>query len=830
MSLSESAPAASPVPAKGEVCYHCGLPVPPGTDIRIDILGEPREMCCHGCRAVAGAIVDGGLENYYRFRTANPEQGREVVPEFLSRARVYDLPRIQEGFVTRVDGEVREATLILEGITCAACIWLNERHLSHLPGVLEAHINYATHRARIRWDDTRTTLSAILESIAAIGYRAYPWDPGRGRELLEADRKLQLRRLGIAGALGMQVMTIAVALYVGDSRGMDAGLKTFFHWVSLVLTVPIVAYSARPFFRSAWRDLSNRRVGMDVPVSLGVLGAFGASVWATVSGQGHVYYESVAMFVFFLLTARYFELVGRRRSTQALDRLVKLTPAVASRIPPTQDAIDETVPVADLSAGDRVRVLPGEPVPADGRVLEGESNVDESLLTGESMPVARGRGDAVIGGSINVGSPLVVRVDKVGPDTALSHILRLLERAQGEKPDISRMADRAASWFVSGVLLLALATAIFWWNTDPQRWFEITVAVLVVTCPCALSLATPTAVTAATGALAGLGVLSTRANALDTLGLATDFVFDKTGTLTAGQPRLLAIEPFSSLTVGEAHRIAAALERHSEHPLARCIVETDSGDPLHATEVRARPGAGITGMVDRERYYLGNRDYVTFHTAQVQVSQDEERDDAETRVYLATAARPVAAFSFGDQPRPEAREVIEGLRATGFTVHLLSGDRTAVTREIATAAGIDSCLASGQLSPDGKLARVRELQSEGAVVAMVGDGVNDAPVLAAADVSLAVGSGAQLAMTSADMVIMGKDLSVLRTSVRLAREMRRIIHQNLAWAIAYNLLALPAATAGLITPWMAALGMSASSLIVVANALRLTRGHTPRGV
>ncbi|MEA3412920.1 MAG: heavy metal translocating P-type ATPase, partial [Pseudomonadota bacterium] len=819
-----------PQPAGGG-CYHCGLPVPPGIDIRVDILGDSRAMCCHGCQAVARAIVDGGLEDYYRFRTANPEPGREVVPGFLRETRIYDIPEIQEGFVTRVNGDEREATLILEGITCAACIWLNEQHLSHLPGVLEAHINYATHRARIRWDNGRISLGKILETIAAIGYRAHPWDPGRGRELLEADRKLALGRLGIAGALGMQVMMVAVALYVGDNRGMDADLMSFFHWVSFVLTIPIIGYSAQPFFRSAWRDLNNRRVGMDVPVSLGVLGAFGASVWATVSGQGHVYYESVAMFVFFLLTARYFELVGRRRSTEALDRLVKLTPAVATRIPDGDEGDLETIPVADLAPGNRVRILPGERVPADGLVMEGESSVDESLLTGESMPVARNQGSGLIGGSINIESPLVMRVEKVGSDTVLSHILRLLERAQGEKPEISRMADRAASWFVSGVLVLALATALYWWNVDPARWFEITVAVLVVTCPCALSLATPTAVTAATGALAEYGVLTTRANALDTLGQATDFVFDKTGTLTAGRPRLLGVTPLTALPAEEVLRIAAALERHSEHPLARCIVEADVQPPLRTTEITATPGGGITGVVDNERYYLGNRDYINrFPSGTEPVPPPEtEGSGAATEVFLSTAHQWLATFSFGDRPRPETTSVVRDLHNGGGTIHLFSGDQTRVTHALARTVEIDSAHAFGELSPDRKLARVRDLQAHGAVVAMVGDGVNDAPVLAGADVSLAIGSGAQLAMTSADMVIMGKDLSVVVAAVRLARGTRRVIRQNLAWAITYNLLALPAAAAGLITPWMAALGMSASSLIVVANALRLTRRRAVTG-
>ncbi|MEK7759531.1 MAG: HAD-IC family P-type ATPase, partial [Pseudomonadota bacterium] len=419
---------------------------------------------------------------------------------------------MQKTFVQNVDGNVREASLILEGMVCAACVWLNEQHLAKLPGVLAVSINYATHRARVRWDDAQVHLSRILRAVSEIGYLAHPYDPGRAQEILERERRLQLRRLAVAAAFGMQVMILAVALYAGAFTGIETEFKNLFHWLSLVLTLPVLGYSAQPFFRSAYRDLRQKRVGMDVPVSLGLSLAFAGSVWATVTGHGEVYYDSVVMFVFFLLTGRTFELAGRKRAAEVSEALLHMLPVTATRL---VNGKQEAVPASELNGGDLVLVRPGESIPADGHVHEGRSSVDESLLTGESLPLAKTPGDILIGGSINIESPLILRVEKTGEDTVLSAILRLLDRAQTEKPAIAAAADRAAAWFVARVLLLAAGVALFWYLYDPARWLPITIAVLVVTCPCALSLATPTAITAATGRLMRRGLVTTRGHALE---------------------------------------------------------------------------------------------------------------------------------------------------------------------------------------------------------------------------------------------------------------------------------------------------------------------------
>lgn len=801
-------------------CFHCGLPVPPGADYGVEIDGRREPMCCRGCEAVAHAIIAGGLTDFYRYRTEKSPRAQELVPEQLKELEVYDRADLQQSFVQQQVGEERSASLILEGIVCAACVWLNERHVKALPGVLDFAVNYSTHRARVRWDNERIQLSQILEAISAIGYHAHPFDPGRQEQLYKKERRQALRRLAVAGLGMMQVMMLAVALYAGADEGMDAGLRSFLRWVSLLITVPVILYAARPFFTSAWRDVKRRQAGMDVPVSLAIGAAFLASAWHTITDQGEIYFDSVTMFTFFLLAGRFLEMGARHRAGQAAEELVKLLPATAARL---TVAGEERVPVADLAVGDRVLVRPGESVPADGRVVEGSSSVDESLLTGESLPQLRKPGDLLVGGTVNNESPLVMEIEKVGEQTVLSAIVRLLDRAQTEKPGVARMADRIAGWFVLGLLLLTAGVAFWWWQHDPVHAFAVTLSVLVVTCPCALSLATPAAVTAATGALTRLGVLTTRGHALETLARATHVIFDKTGTLTEGRLHLENIELLSGIGREDCLRIAAALEQRSEHPLAQALrAETDS-DSLCAENLTARAGEGVEGCIDGQCYRIGTPVFVLAlqdanTNSELAAAGDAGADDP-TGVVLGTAQGLLAHFSFSDRLREHAASAVQGLKALGLEVELLSGDEAGTVQAVANELGIEHFQA--RCRPGDKLARIQALQAEGAVVAMVGDGVNDAPVLAGAQVSLAMGGGTQLAHASADMVLLSEQLPHLVAAVRTSRRTLRIIRQNLAWALVYNLIVLPLAAGGWVAPWMAAIGMSTSSLVVVLNALRL---------
>ncbi|MFA7386659.1 MAG: heavy metal translocating P-type ATPase, partial [Thiohalobacteraceae bacterium] len=572
-----------------QACFHCGLPVPHGSHYSATIDDVEQPMCCPGCEAVARSIVAAGLTDFYRYRTEVSPTAQGLVPEALRQLDLYDRPEIQRTFVKVDPQNLREASLILEGIVCAACVWLNERHVGRLPGVIEFQVNYATHRARVKWDDSRTHLSEILRAISAIGYIAHPFDPGRQEAVFKRERSQALRRVAVAGLGMMQVMMLAVALYAGDYTGIDASLEQFLRWVSFVIALPVIGYSAQPFFKSAWRDLQLRRLGMDVPVALAMGAAFLASAWHTIIGSGEIYFDSVIMFSFFLLSGRYLEMIARHRAGQAAEELVRLLPATATRITARGD---ELVAVAELVPGDRVRIKPGEAVPADGTVLEGISSVDEALVTGESLPQPRRAGAGLIGGTMNIESPLVMRVDKVGEDTVLSAIVRLLDRAQTEKPHVALVADRVAAWFVAGLLLLAGAVAWYWWQVDPERAFAITLSVLVVTCPCALSLATPVAVTAATGALTRLGVLTTRSHALETLARVTHLVFDKTGTLTEGRLELTEVLSLGDLVPDRCRALAAALEQGSEHPLARALTDGGKASGSVASEQRAVPGEG----------------------------------------------------------------------------------------------------------------------------------------------------------------------------------------------------------------------------------------------
>jgi P-type Cu2+ transporter len=793
-------------------CFHCGLPVPDGAHYPIQFEGETKQACCRGCQAVAQTIIDSGQGAYYTHRTALPATPREAEAE-LAQLGLYDLPEIQESFVRVETENVREAALILENIVCAACIWLNERHIAGLQGVLSVEINYATRRARVRWDNSRIQLSAILKAVSDIGYIAHPFDPGRSDDIYKRERNTAIKRLAIAGLGMMQVMMYALPTYTATDMSID--IRLLMQWASLVLTIPVVLYSAWPFFIGAWRDLRRRTPGMDVPVALGVGTAFVASVYNTFAGHGEVYYDSVTMFVFLLLTGRFLEMNARRRAGAAVEELVKLIPAATTRLPQWPARDEEQVPVARLAVGDHVLVRPGETLPADGVVVEGYSAVNEAMLTGESLPVSKAMHSRVVGGSLNQASPLVVRVDKLGADTRLASIVRLLDRAQSEKPRIGRLADRAAAWFVGLLLVITVAVGLAWYFVDPSKALWIMVSVLVVTCPCALGLATPAALTTATGRLTRLGLLTTRGHALETLARATDLVFDKTGTLTHGQLSLRRVVPLGGRSAEEVSALAAALEAGSEHPIARVLREAASS-PLNASQIRNTPGGGVAGTIDGREYRLGSPRFAT----RTGSPPAPDSSGGESWVALADQSGLLAWFALADTLRPDAAASLVALQQQGLRLHLVSGDAEATVRRIAQQLGISEWRA-GAL-PEDKLAYVKALQAQGRIVAMVGDGINDAPVLAGAQVSIAMGEGADVAQAAADMVMLGGRLATLADGVALARKTQQIIRQNLAWALGYNLIAIPAAALGHVTPWIAGIGMSASSLLVVLNALRLS--------
>jgi Cu2+-exporting ATPase len=766
-------------------CFHCSLPVPINSSFQVEIDGVMREMCCPGCKAVAQAIVDGGLSHFYKHRTVSSPTAKNLIPEALDNLSIYDQKEVQQSFISGesdTNTELRQASLILEGIVCAACVWLNERHVNQLPGVLEFRVNYSTHRASVKWDDSRICLSEILKAIASIGYAAHPFDAGRQEKIYKNERRQALKRLAVAGLGAMQVMMLAVALYAGAAQGMEEKLHNFLRWVSLIIATPVVFYSARLFFVGAWRDVRHVQLGMDVPVALAIGSAYAASLWATVTNSGEVYFDSVTMFTFFLLAGRFLEMAARHRAGQAAEELVKLIPAMATRI---SDTGEEVVAVAKLIPGDHVLVKPGESIPADGIITEGKSSVDESLLTGESLPLNRTQGDHVIGGTVNIESPVHIKIEKVGEETVLAAIQQLLNRAQTEKPHLATLADRVASVFVAVILLLALVVGYWWLQYQPERAFWVVLSMLVVTCPCALSLATPAALTAATGTLTKLGVLTTRGHALETLSKVTHVVFDKTGTLTTGRLSLDGIKVLGNFNLDKCNNIVARLESVSEHPISK-VLSSLSTEKLEMSNIIALPGQGIEAVIAGDVFRVGQRSYVA-ELCQVE-EQDNDTESGQTRVYLGNRKEFLAVYELSDTLRENAGNTIEYFKKQGLIPLLYSGDSEAAVKQVANTLGIEKY--SARMKPEDKLSAIKKLQEDGAIVVMIGDGVNDAPVLAAAQVSIAMGSGTQLAQASADMVLLSEQLLHLPHAFEMADATLNIIRQNLGWAILYNLIAL----------------------------------------
>jgi Cu2+-exporting ATPase len=796
-------------------CFHCGQPIPAGADYNVEIDGEERAMCCVGCEAVAKAIVENDLTDFYRFRTDKANTPQSLVPEELRELQIFDNENLQKSFVrAEASGAIREASLILEGIVCAACIWLNEHHVQSIPGVLSFKINYSTHRASLKWDNDQIKLSDILKAITDIGYHAHPFDPGRLESLQKKEKSSALRRIAIAGLGMMQVMMLSLALYVGEVSDMTESMQQFIRWISFIIASVVIFFASKVFFISAWRDLRRKKFGMDIPVALAMGAAYTSSVWATLTNSGEVYFDSVIMFTFFLLTGRYLEMMARHRSGQVAEALVRLIPATAHRI---KEGKQETVAVSELEIGDTVLIKPGESIPADGVVIDGTSSVNESLLTGESIPLAKTPQSRLIGGTSNIESPLQMRVEKLGESTVLSAIIRLLERAQSEKPDLAKLADKVASWFVLALLIVASIVFMAWYTHAPEQAFWVTLSVLVVTCPCALSLATPTALTVATGVLTEKGILTTRGHALETLAKVTDVIFDKTGTLTHGRLQLEKINVLGSLPEQQVLEIASGLEASSEHPVAKAILR-EGAKIAELSAIQAESGQGIQGVQADKHYRLGTYAYVEALAGSA-LPAEQRNQTQNSAVYLATENEWLAVFVLQDEMRAESAEVVCRLQQANVHVHLFSGDQQSTVDEVAKKLNISD--AKGGLLPQEKLQQMQALQAEDRRVAMIGDGVNDAPVLAGANVSLAMGSGSQLAQASADMVLLSENLQQFPAAIKTAKRMQNIIRQNFAWAIGYNLVALPLAASGMIAPWMAAIGMSLSSLIVVLNALRL---------
>ena len=791
--LTESLVAAGADIGAERLCRHCGTPLGQGQD----------EYCCGGC-AAAHAIIGGlGLEAFYARRTLDPA-GRPLKPED------------DEGvdYARHVERDARSGistlNLMVDGVHCAACVWLIESVLARQPEVVEGRVNMTTRRLRLRWRGDAGAAGDIVGRLRRLGFRLVPYDPAALASSISAAERRLLRAMAVAGFAAANVMLLSISVWSGEDGSMESATRGLMHWLSALIAMPAIVYAGRPFFASALGALRARRTNMDVPISVAVLLTTTLSLLQTVQGRTEVYFDSAVTLVFFLLIGRYLDLRARSRARSAAEQLLALGACDVRVVRP--DGVLENRPAQGVAVGEVVQVAAGERIGVDGRVVAGESEIDASLVSGEALPQPVAAGSGVFKGMVNLAAPLRVEVTATGEATLLAEIVRLMEAAERGRGRYVALADRVARLYAPVVHGMALLTFLGWFLVLGAPWQPAllhAVAVLIVTCPCALALAVPAVQVIAAGRLLRQGILLKEATALERLAAARAIVFDKTGTLTVGRPELLPAADADAEACAAAARIAAS----SRHPLAVALCRA-LPPTAAAAGVREYPGQGLSLTTAEGETRLGSRGFCG-------VAADQPRTLAGPELWLARPGRPPVRFAFADPLRADAAEVVRGLEESGLRVELLSGDRAATVAATARAAGIGEWRA--EVTPTGKAARLFALRATGGAVAMVGDGLNDAPALAAADVSLSPASAVDISQTAADIVFQGARLEPVTESLRVARMAQRLVRENLGLALVYNALAVPLAVAGLVTPLVAAAAMSSSSIVVVLNALRLAR-------
>ncbi len=895
-------------------CFHCGDPVPQ-PPFHAKILGKPREMCCMGCQLASQSIVEAGLEQYYLDRS---EINRTAsLPTQLTRLEAYDHDEIKSQFVYAQDG-LSVAELSVNNLRCAACTWLIESRLDELEGISKCQVNLTNQRMRVIWNEDKLPISRILATINEIGYEAKPYRQDTHEAMLARHNNQMLIRLGIAALGSMQAMMYAVAIYFGEYSDMLIFQRDFLRWVSLFVSTPVFFYAGVPFFTSAWSAIRARQVNMDVPVSIALIVTFFASLYATITGQGETYYDSVSMFIFFLLAGRYIEHNARLKAATMANDLVVVEPVLVQKIAEDKEAAElilqqlkknelektavnedvsnqvsnldtreastsanptpnfmqsmdanahqltskiaqdwqrqrtrtqksaisttadeakekQMVTAHSLQVGDIILVEAGSEIISDGILLSQTATVSQSLLTGEGDLIIKSQGDYIVGGAQNDSQPFEMLVTALPADSQMGLIDRLMNRAMSEKPKLAQQADKLARWFVARILVLSVLVFIGWYIVDPSQAIWATVAVLVATCPCALSLATPIALTVATNRLASYGFLTTRGHTLQTLAEITHVAFDKTGTLTYGKPNLLNIELLKDNDTATATdeqkdtllAIAAALEVGSRHPIAHALLTAAYQLHLPSTQaLQHYPAGGVEAVIDGVLYRIGHVDFA-LNDADNDMVIDLVSQRASSAVVLSCQQndsvtwQALACFYFNDKVRDSAKAMLDTLKELGIETVMLTGDPSPQALVLAESLGMHS--AYNGLSPTDKVTHIQKLQAEGGVVLMVGDGINDAPVLAAADVSTSIAGAADLAQVSSDSIILNGQIDAITAAKRISDKTERIIKQNFRWALIYNGSVLIPAALGYVPPWLAAIGMSLSSLFVVLNALRLKR-------
>lgn len=809
-------------------CFHCGQAIPEGDLVLKPIDGEQQSFCCHGCASVCEVIYESGMQSFYQ-RTPEGEL-LSPPPAPNKDIELFDYDEVQEQYVNEL-GERREITLMSEAIHCAACVWLIEHTLAKTDGVLMARVNFTNKQIKLRWDNAQIKLSEIIKKLNSIGYDATPYDASVSEAATKKANRDLLYRLGFAGFAMMNVMWFSVALYTGAND--DPEYRNYFHWIQLVIATVTLAYSGQPFLKGAWTSLKSRTVGMDVSISLGMLTTFFYSVWVTVHPEnvGDVYFDTLIDFMFLLLIGRYLEAISKNKAVDASRRLMELQPKVARQL---VDSEQKIVPVRSLAKGMQILVKPGEQFPVDGCVVQGESLVNEAMLSGESREVNKQVGSKVAAGTLNVDGSLIIEVEAILQNTQLGRIVHMVEEAQGSKAPIQCTADKIMPWFVTVTLTLAVFSFVYWlFNADIEFAIMTATAVLIITCPCAFGLATPMAIAVASGVSARHGILVKNGTVLETLRDMQHFVFDKTGTLTKGQMQLAGftvaqgISPAGEKSLWQA---VASIENRSEHSLAQAIVKSiceqqswKLNDLEEVSAFRAFPGKGVVGQVKAEIWHIGTARWL--ESEQVDLPLDllaqakARAHQAQTAVWVAKDKQVQGVLFLEDEIREDALALIERLKSQGKQVTLLSGDSQVVAEQVAQKLGGMNVIA--EVLPEDKNEQIRALQQQRQKVVMIGDGINDAPALVRADVGIALGSGTDVSMESADIVLMNNQLLAVDTAVALSNRTLRTVKQNIASSIAYNIIMVPLAMSGALTPLIAAITMPLSSLVVIGNAARI---------
>tara|TARA_R110002126_G_scaffold160926_6_gene308715 strand:- start:260 stop:2668 length:2409 start_codon:yes stop_codon:yes gene_type:complete len=796
-------------------CFHCLEPVVTGERFTLTIDNKPALFCCAGCRAVAETIMDSGLGDYYTYRTQAAAKA-DIIPEELTASlQQYDTTEVLADISTEQQGHT-QIELSISGMSCAACAWLIEKQLKKQAAVVSISINSSTQRALLCWQPEQLPLSRILQLVNQLGYQASPFIADEQEQQFKQELNRYLKRLAVSGIMTMQVMMLAFALYFGEYSGIDASHHGYLRWISMLLCLPVVLYAALPFVSSAWRSVKARQLNMDVPVSLAIYYTFFASAYATVMQTGDVYFESVCMFTFLLQLGKFFEYRARAQAREATSNLLKILPVCATLLDGEQQQV---VPARRLVAGDTILVKPGETLPADGVVKTGASTVDESMLTGEYTAISRQPGDTVLAGTINHDGLLTIVVSAALTHSRLGQIIQLQQQTLHAKPRLVEKTDKLARYFVERLLLIAAATFALWFFwLDPDRAFWVTLSVLVATCPCALSLATPTAITCSLARLNRKGLLVKNSQALEVLPTLSHIIFDKTGTLTEGRFSIASIQHINTSTGAELNEqqllnLVANLEQHSEHPIARAFSQYLQ-HPLPLNEINITVGHGISALWRNNQLQVGS-------AAFCQLSAQQQATYSKASVFVQLNQQLIAAITLADNLRPGVAKLVANLQQQGYQVGMLTGDGSEQAEQLATQLQLD--FMQQGCSPADKVNAITALVADNHHVMMIGDGINDSPGFNAAHISLAVESGTDLSKNQADVVLLQPDISLLNCLIAAGNQTARIIRQNLAWAVGYNLIIIPLAVAGLVSPYIAVLGMSFSSLLVVSNSLRLLK-------